>query len=249
MKYFFSSPSGKLMKEVFDELGVENYLLSYAVDGKHCKNFKGNIIIDSGAFTVWNSGKGEINIKDYANFIKGLPEEYEFINLDVIPKTGSSEYELDQACEASYENFLFLKESQPHIMPVFHYGDDFKWLTRYLQDASYIGISPANDTSEFTKRKWLDEVYSRIQFKVKTHALGYSSLNGMLRYPFYSVDSISYKRAWCYNGPDKYSRVKVGFLSPSRVFKHFLRDGVKRFLQIEKKVTDRWKARNVWWES
>lgn len=250
MKYFFSSPSGGLLMDLFEELEIKNFLLSYAVDGKHHDKFNGNIIIDSGAFTVWNRGNktgvyDKISLQDYYEFIKDLEApKYNCISLDVIPKTGGGKINIDKACEESYENYIALREKKSNIMPVFHYGDDFKWLKKYMEAAEYIGISPANDTSEFVKREWMKSVYRIIDHRWKTHALGYSSLGGMLMFPFYSIDSISYKRAQCY-----ISGKKQGFLSPSKTFRFFLREGMRKFINIQNFVTEVWIQRGVHWDS
>ena len=82
-----------------------------------------------------------------------------------------------------------MKEAVPNVIPIHHYGDDLKWIDKYLQYTDYIGLSPANDTDEKTKQKYFDFVFRYLPDDIKTHAFGYSSPGGMQKYPFYSVDS------------------------------------------------------------
>lgn len=237
MKYFFSSSAN--FYSMLVEHGASNFLLSFAVDAKDCYKMlaEESVIIDSGAFSVWNKG-GSIDIDDYLNFCKTLPKNWTFINLDVIPKTGSSAKEIEKCCEEGYENYLYLKQHLVNVMPVYHYGDDIKWLHKFIESSDYIGISPANDTHENVKREFLKEVFSITRDKVKTHGLGYSSLEGCKMFPFYSIDSISYK-SFNING-DRYMVCKQ--------LNFFFRHQIKRFLQLERDMKELWALRGIKWD-
>lgn len=195
MIYYFSAPSN--YEHELKENNASAFLLSFAVDSSHWQKFynpKNPLIIDSGAFSAWNKGR-TIDVKEYKKFCLSLPQDCIFINLDVIPKTGSSEADVEKCCMEGYENYLYLKEDIKNIMPVYHYKDKLHWLSKYSETSSYIGISPANDTHENIKQAFLDDVFRYINPAIKTHALGYTPALGMRKYPFYSVDSISYKSA------------------------------------------------------
>jgi len=240
MKYFFSSPGNS--EEILKEYGVKNYLLSFAVDAKSAKKFEGNnVIIDSGAFSVWNKG-GSIDIDKYLEFCLSCPQDWWFINLDVIPKTGSNADDIEECCKQGYENFLYLKKHLKNVMPVYHYGDNISWLHKFMESSEYIGISPANDTHENIKRKFLQEVFYVTEDKVKTHGLGYSSFNGLSMFPFYSVDSISWKRYQI-----KIDNQKIGMLK-CKALRFLERLRIKEFLELEYQITEIWKARKVDWE-
>lgn len=238
MRYFFSSSSRAY--NLLTELGAKNYLLSYAVDAKDCKKIKPEhtVIIDSGAFSVWNKG-GEIDIDKYLKFCLKQPQHWTFINLDVIPKTNSSKQDIEVCCQKGYENFLYLKKHLKNVMPVYHYGDDIGWLHKYMETADYIGISPANDTHENVKRKFLKEVFYITQDKVKTHGLGYSSFEGLTMFPFYSVDSISFKKSKI-NG--------THFWNEDSKLWFYLRTRIKDFLKMEKEITQLWNLRGIKWD-
>lgn len=237
MKYFFSSAARAY--PLLKELGAENFLFSYAVDAKHTKKIdqSDNVIIDSGAFSVWNKG-GSIDINDYLKFCKTKPQHWTFINLDVIPKTGSTQADIDRCCEQGYENYLFLKSELPNVMPVYHYGDQPIWLKKFMEHTDYIGISPANDTHENVKRKFLRQVFHITRDQVKTHGLGYSSFEGLAMFPFYSVDSISFKRSKI-NGEQ--------FWNEDSKLWFYLRKEIKTFLSMEKQITELWRQRGIEW--
>lgn len=241
MKYFFSSPEG--LRKTLQKMGATSYLLSFAVDAKSCHKFdapENDVIIDSGAFTVWNKG-GSIDIDEYINFCKTKPGDWSFINLDVIPKTGSSSKDIELCCEQSFENYLYLRSKLSNVLPVYHYGDNPKWLDKYIDHTDYVGISPANDTHENVKREFLKKCFKVTGKTVKTHGLGYSSLDGMLMFPFYSVDSVSFKKIPVYLGGKKttfWFNSKMEFLNEQRI---------KQFLDMERYVTRVWHERGMFW--
>lgn len=245
MKYVFSSPDS--VKHHLFEMGVRNYLLSFAVDAKAIGKFikpDRFIIIDSGAFTVWNRGSGEIDIDKYLQFINDIDGNITCINLDVIPKTGSTKLQVERCVERSFENYLYLLSHSKHpIMPVYHYGEDIRVLKRYAEHTDYIGISPANDTHENVKRRFLDQVFKVTQTNIRTHGLGYSSFSGLYRYPFYSVDSISYKRIFFDIDDDRY-----GFFGSAKPLSYYQKKRIREFLNLEKNVTEIWKRRGVSWD-
>jgi hypothetical protein len=244
MKYFFSSPTDK--EKVLFSCGVKNYLLSFAVDGKNCDKFNNeerNIIIDSGAFSVWNKG-GTIDIDKYRDFCLSKPQNWTYINLDVIPETGSSPLDIEKCCEKSYENYLYLSQYIKNLMPVYHYGDKISWLKKYMDKTDYIGISPANDTHENVKREFLKSCFSLLnvkESKIKTHGLGYSSFTGLYLFPFYSVDSISFKKIKLYHKGESFTcwaNTKMSFIIKKRV---------KEYMQLEENLTKIWERRGVLW--
>lgn len=245
MKYYFSSPAA--CWEPLKAVGAKNYLLSFAVDAKgslhRFDDEENSIIIDSGAFTVWNKGSGEIDIDEYLAFLNNIDHPVVGVNLDVIPQTGSTHKEVHECVEKSFDNFLYLKRKSRHqILPVYHYGEDFSVLERYMKETDYIGISPANDTHENVKRKFLGQVFKVCGTKVKTHGLGYSAYQGLFMFPFYSIDSISYKRIQVTIDGQKY-----GFFT-SKQLGYMQEQNIIKYMQIEKDVTEIWKRRGISWD-
>ena len=235
MKYNFSSCAGAI--PLLNELGAENLLMSFAVDAKQChKADNQNVIIDSGAFSVWNKGIS-IDIDEYLQFCLKQPKEWTFINLDIIPKKNATAKEIESCCQQGYENYIYLKKHLKNVMPVYHQGEDFKWLHKFIETEDYIGIGFGNDRHEKHRREFLAKVFNITKDNIKLHGLGYSSFEGLTLFPFYSVDSISY-RSFNIEG-DRFMVCKP--------LAFYFRQRIKEFLQLEKEITQLWELRGIKW--
>lgn len=157
--------------------------------------------LDSGAFSAWNSGT-EIDLDHYIAFIKANIEHLDYyVNLDVIPGSFGvvpTAAEVEASAEASWQNMLLMEAEGLKPIPVFHMGEQFKWLRRMVEHGcEYIGISPANDRTTAAKRVWLDRVFHEITDAaghpvVRTHAFGVTAIDLLIRYPWYSADSTTW---------------------------------------------------------
>ncbi|MCK5235413.1 MAG: hypothetical protein KAR06_00395 [Deltaproteobacteria bacterium] len=162
------------------------------------------IMLDSGAFTAWTK-KVVIDIDDYIEFIhKYKPYLNSYVNLDVIPAEfgrKATPQEVKESAQKSFENFLYMRDNGLDPIPVFHYGEDFKWLEAMVDaGCEYIGISPTTDKTTAQKRAWLDKVFEFITDSegraiVKTHAFGVTGVSLLVRYPWYSADATTWVRA------------------------------------------------------
>ena len=153
---------------------------------KNKKN-KVNLFLDSGAFSAWSQG-AEINIHEYIAFIKKNKKYIDtYAVLDVI---GSAKKTL--------KNQRIMEKAGLSPLPCFHYGEDIKYLKRYLKDYDYVALGGLVPISTKDKKVWLDMVFSKHickkngMPKVKVHGFGMTVLSLMLRYPWYSVDSTSW---------------------------------------------------------
>lgn len=211
--------AGQYSKEVEDliiEKGV-NRLYSQLNDRNlgakwldYSKNVdKRNIFVDSGAFSVHTKGK-EVNVDEYIQYVNSHPNAFQAIaQVDKIPGEFGKPKTLEQLAEApkaSWENYLYMRErvnDKDCLLPIFHQGEDFKWLRNMLEwvdsdgkHIPYIGISPANDVATKHKEAWFATVFKVIKESsnptVKTHAFGMTSLPLLERYPFYSADSTAW---------------------------------------------------------
>lgn len=158
-------------------------------------------MLDSGAFSAWASGK-EIDLDHYCAFIRAHAEYLDYyVCLDVIPgafgRTPSPE-EVEVSAQKSWDNLIYMQREGLDPVPVFHMGEQFKWLRRMVDHGCpYIGISPANDRTTSAKRVWLDRVFNEITDAdgkpfVKTHAFGVTAIDLLTRYPWYSADSTTW---------------------------------------------------------
>lgn len=167
-------------------------------------------ILDSGAFSVWNRGE-TIDLDEYIRFCSDAPTCSYYVNLDIIPgkpndvksKTPAL---IESACQGGWDNYQKMLKTLPleKVIPVFHQGDSFNWLERYLNFGTpYIGISPANDRTTVQKLLWLDEVQKYIFDSqgnpiVKTHGFAVTSFRLMKTMKWHSVDSASWVRSAAY---------------------------------------------------
>jgi len=168
------------------------------------------LFIDSGAFSI-HTGKAHTTVDEYIEFLNSIDDDIDvFAQLDTIPgKFGQpkSKQDYEESARRSWENFLYMRErvKSPHkLMPVFHYGESFDALNNMLewrdengQALDYVGISPANDSSQAEKNTYLNEVANLIAASsnpnVKTHLYGMTSLDALSKYKCYSADSISHR--------------------------------------------------------
>ena len=164
------------------------------------------LFIDSGAFSAHTKGK-EVDLEDYIQFINSIDDcVYIFAQLDKIPgRFGrpKTEEELAEAPRLSWENYLYMAKrvkSRDKLLPIFHQGEDFKWLRNMLEytheDGShikYIGVSSTNDLPTSEKIKWFNEVFKTIKSSsnpnVMTHAFGMTIEKVLEQFPFTSADS------------------------------------------------------------
>ena len=138
-------------------------------------------MLDSGAFSVWNKGIS-IDLDAYITYCLKHPYIAYYVNLDVIPGSVSdmaslSSGAISKACEEGWKNYLTMLKKLPigKVIPVFHQGDDYKWIKKYIDHGcTYIGISPSNDRTTKQKVAWLKEVQQHIGDKkgnpiIRTH--------------------------------------------------------------------------------
>lgn len=141
------------------------------------------LFIDSGAYSAWSQGK-EIDINEYIKFIK----EHEalidvYANLDVIGDA-----------EATWHNQMIMEKAGLKPLPVYHYGEDEKWLKRILAKGyDYISLGGMVPISTGDLIHWLDYLFKTYLCdaegmpKVKVHGFGLTSLRLMLRYPWFCM--------------------------------------------------------------
>lgn len=146
------------------------------------------LFLDSGAFSAW-SQKKEIRIKDYIQFIKAHQKSiHTYANLDVI---GDS--------EKTFQNQLIMEKHGLTPLPVFHYGEDERYLTKYLDRGyEYMALGGMVPISTPQLTQWLDRLFegpltdTKGMPRLKLHGFGLTSVYLMSRYPWFSVDSTTW---------------------------------------------------------
>ena len=158
------------------------------------------LFIDSGAFSIANKvrrGKN-LTIDDYIEFINSNTRPDLYASFDVIPRPLTTETAKNSA-EQSLNNYLYMldKLDKPEkLIPVYHYGEDFKYLEKILElKPNYIAFGGRGGISTKYLYTCLDTFFDILKgSNVKTHAFGITVLNLLEQYPFTSADSTSYQK-------------------------------------------------------
>jgi len=150
-------------------------------------------ILDSGAFTFLNNKNGKsINweqyVISYGNFIKQNNIKL-FFELDIDPIVGLKEVE---RLRDVLENTAGRK-----CIPVWHKSRGLNYWKKMCQEYDYIAIGGI--VTREIKRSEYDMFAPLLKIardnKTKVHGLGFTNLNGLKKYKFYSVDSTNWLSA------------------------------------------------------
>ena len=176
------------------------------------------VMIDSGACSVWSKG-ADFPIEHYIDFCLKHPGADYYVNLDILlGKKGQrikSFGMVEESCRGSWRNYLTMIKHLPQekVVAVFHKGEDFSWLHKYLDaGCPYIGIGQSNSGSD--RALWFRALRNEICGKdgkpvVKTHGFAVTGLDAMRVFPWHSVDSASWVKSAVY-GMVHIPRVGVG---------------------------------------
>lgn len=148
---------------------------------RSCLDRNFDVFIDSGAFSAANSDK-EINIEEYCDFIIETGVRT-YAGLDVI----------GDAAKTRANNEYMIKEHGLNPIPTFHMGSNIDDLGQ-LMEYGYIALGGLVFSSGMQHH--CDEVWHYILThnpKLKVHGFGLTNIDLMKRYPWYSVDSSSFK--------------------------------------------------------
>lgn len=211
------------------------------------------VIIDSGAFTAWTTGK-PINPKDYAAWAIAFDNRWrdkmaslEFMNLDVIG---------DQ--DGTWRNQSILETLGMKPLPIITYGVDLEHLDRALDQYDYIalgGLVPYTRQKDKLKQ-WLDACFSRVMaYHKKTgilrriHLLGVTTDWVLKRYPCFSSDSSTWVSCLRFGGGkaaviDQLPRYKESDGAMAATI-HTLRSEIRKYKKMETEATNLWKSRGV----
>ena len=145
------------------------------------KDWMGSYFMDSGAYSVWCSGK-TIDLQSFIAFCKEHGKMFTAVAaLDVI---GSS--------EGSFENYLRMRDGGLDPIPVFHNGESFSWLEKYLATgATYIGLGGMAKGAPAARMSFIRDVFTRYPdpTKVGFHGFGITAPNLLGMFPWRSCDS------------------------------------------------------------
>lgn len=224
------------------------------------------MFLDSGAFTAWTKKK-HIPVEMYAQFVHNSNGIWHIVsNLDDIAQRSDNPHESKrmaaESAEKSYQNQKALERLGVTPCPVFHAGEPWEYLQRYLDEGyQYIFLGGLVGATRQVLRDWLDKCWGGVPHdgwgglcnpdgtaKVKIHGFGITDMQLTRRYPWHSVDSSSWLMAGVYGGcmfwNDEPGRevIKVDFSDQSPTQKDRDSWHYKRLTDAERAKLDRWLA-------
>lgn len=166
------------------------------------------VALDSGAFSMYNnkfahSRKGMESDRDLANYdyyktkeFKDYLEAYiEFVTIHIEELDMHVTMDIIYNAKASWEVQKYMETCGLIPMPVFHYGEDWKYLERYLDQYEHVGVGGLGQGASVQSYiPFGDEIFKRVCDKHgrprnKIHGFAMTSVQLMKRYPWYSCDS------------------------------------------------------------
>lgn len=148
-----------------------------------------DLLLDSGAFTFMENTKKHVDwdeyILKYADFIKEHNVKH-FFELDIDSVVGIKEVErLRRKLES---------KTGKQCIPVWHKSRGKQYWLDMIKEYDYVAIGGIV-TKEIKRKehgifKWF--LQKAKENNCKVHGLGYTNLEGLKKYPFYSVDSTSW---------------------------------------------------------
>lgn len=235
---------------------IDSQLSSYAYKGNRKVNDKllPRILIDSGAFTAFTTGK-KILVSDYGRWALDFKKQWEhrvkslnFFNLDVIG---------DQL--ASNNNLHRLETMGLNPIPIFTYKADTKELLYYLTNYEYFGLGGLVGLKTADQIAWLDHCFKYIirDFKEtgklkRIHLLGVTKEEILIKYPCYSSDSSSWVSCLRFGGGRAIGKEKIPRYNESpealKVTIATLRAEIKKYKEMQDRVTKVWEQRGIVWK-
>ena len=253
------SQNEKIQSETLPQ--IESHLTTYA-DLKEVEvkekifdiNILPRVIIDSGAFTAFTTGK-VIDPKDYLEWSLSFKKRWqhkmaslEFMNLDVIGDP-----------EGSEKNLIFLESNGLKVIPVITYGSSKEYINRYIQKYDRLAFGGLVGFPKSKSRPWLDFCFSQVMNHYKKtgnlcriHLLGQTSWWALERYPCYSSDSSSWVSCLRFGqgstaGIKQIPRYKESDGAMAATI-HTLRAEIRKFKKMQDDATKLWEKRGIIFE-
>ena len=141
------------------------------------------IFLDSGGFSAFTQGV-EIDLDKYIEFIRRFEDILTvYANLDVIGDAAGTQ-----------RNQAYMEKRGLRPLPAFHFGSDLKVLKRMADKYDYLALGGLVPLAMSPRKLmgWLDRCFSVIRDQAKVHGFGMTGIPMLKRYPWYSVDSMSW---------------------------------------------------------
>lgn len=168
------------------------YALAHNTDvGKEIDSFgvpSIRFFADSGAHSARTLGI-HLDTDAYAAWLRKWSAQFTiYANLDSI-----------WAPATTWANQKRLEDHGLHPMPVFHTGEPWSWLERYLENGyTYIALGKLLGQPWTKLRPWLAKAFRIAGDTAVFHGFGLTRLDALREFPFYSVDSSSWTAVYRY---------------------------------------------------
>lgn len=190
-RIYFVCSYKKTEKEALKNVKPDNILVSYHYFKsvkleKFIKElgYKPNIFLDSGAFSAFTKGKN-VSIIDYMNYIEENKDYIDhYMMLDVMN---------DADISIKYYEIMKMKGLNP--VPVYHYGDDERYLQYYIDNGEkFIALGKTVPIKKKTLVvEWINELMDKYK-GIDFHLLGSSSKIITTNTNIHSMDASSWIR-------------------------------------------------------
>ena len=169
----------------------------------------GKMLLDSGAHSAHTKGI-KLDLEEYIGYANENIDKFAlYVQVDKIPgvyRKPKTAKDWLEAPQMSWENYLYMREKSANwhkLIPVFHQGEDYKWLANLCdytfdngEHIPYIGLSPRGDVTLQSKYEFCANCFKVIHRStnpnVHTHAFGATSLSMLEKLPFTSADSTTW---------------------------------------------------------
>jgi len=233
-------------KYKFDKILISYFDFKTQYSGLQQKIESYDTFVDSGAFGAFGR-KITLDVFKYMEFIK-QNDIQTYAALDVIYNP-----------EATRQNFEIMLAEGLSPIPTFHYNTDIKELKHYMK-YPYIALGGLVPLASQRKKleQWLDYCFSYLvkpikEEGLKVHGFGVMNLELLQKYPFYSVDSTSwkiglkfgamYKQQGAHQKPQREATEFAEYLRKAKDTRVLSQRNIDVYVEAEKFITKLWTER------
>ncbi|RMD51717.1 hypothetical protein D6827_01595, partial [Candidatus Parcubacteria bacterium] len=151
------------------------------------------------------------------------------------------------------KNVTIMKNAGLDVVHIVHCNASNKQIDEAMRMSSFVGLGGIANLKRQEREDQIKRFFAVAEkhWPIKIHGFGISNEEALLNFPFYSVDSSSWK-SWGRFGrsPAKRSDQLIKVVNEKRDLLDFaMIDGAKHYLKLEKKVTRIWEKRGVVWKN
>lgn len=117
-----------------------------------CESF----IIDNGAFSLWMSGGGNVNLDDYFNFVSAN-EKHSNFDYYFVPDIIGGGFEQNKTM---YNDWFSIKRDKRNAVPVFHLDEPVDWFMELSENHDKVALGSTDKWPKMGSRGWWDNMVS-----------------------------------------------------------------------------------------